>query len=154
MKPKFLNTIVFLIITPLTVLTIVLLLLTFLSTMKFSDKGIEQEDVSMISIYEDTNIGQHDLDVEYMNFKIYDMNIIEKNNQDVIKIAEGINETKESIKAQRTNNLQIENTQLIAGFTYQIKNTDWQRFKSNFSINFERMMVLSFSELFDGTTKL
>lgn len=153
MKPRFLDSIVFFTIAPLTMLTLVLLILTFSSTTKFSRKNLDRKDVSVINNKKDIVLEQSDVDTEYLNFKIHEMKILENKNQDFIKIREGSNEMKISSEEKtllKTNHLKIENTQLTAGFAYQIKNTDWQKFKFNFSINFRRMMVLSFSELFDN----
>lgn len=83
MKPKLLDSIVFFIIAPLTMLTIVLLILTFLSTTKFSRKNLVSNDISVIKKEKDTVLEQFDLDAEYVNFKIHEMKIMEKKTMNI-----------------------------------------------------------------------
>ena len=114
MKPKFLDSIVLFMIAPLTMVTIVLLILTFSSTTKTIGKTLDHKDVSMIKKDKDTILDPYDIDAEYLNFKIHEMKIIEKKNNDLIKIREGNDEIKmdsEETTLPTTNNLKIENMQ-------------------------------------------
>lgn len=152
MKHLLFNTIIFVLIT---LLGIILLTLTHSSAIEFKDMGTDRNEDSMIITSANVSIEPYKLDVDYINFKSYTMYQIEKNNQDIIKITEEINETERSFEEarnRRINNLKKQNTQLNAGLnSYQTNTNGWESFKSNFSTNFKRM-GLPFSELFKGSS--
>lgn len=156
MKPKLLDSLIIPLITPLTISTTILLFLTFISTLKFNVLDVDLKDDSKTSSSSEVSREQQRLILVETNFKNYTMSKIEKNNQEIMKITEEINERERLIieaKKRRINNLKKQNTKLNASMkSFHGTSNRWQSFKTNFSINFKKM-GLPFSELFANNAK-
>lgn len=148
------NTVIFILI----ILSGILLLSITLSNT--DTDGFKKADIDPVDANErinmNTKMDNQTIDVDYIYFKTYTMNEIEKKNQTILQIKEEINQTEiaiEEARLRRIHNSKLQNTQLNAGLnTYQIKSNGWQSFKSNFTTNFKRM-GLPFSELFPKNAK-
>ncbi len=129
-----------------------LIILVAINTYGNEDKEPEDAHISMSL----KSIAMHEKsDLDYLNFKTYTVLQIEKNNEDILKIVEEINETErriEEARERRIKKLKEQNTKLNERLnSYQTDATHWQSFKNNFKTNFMRM-GLPFSELFPGST--
>lgn len=100
MKAKLLNRLIFLLITPLTISTTVLLFLTFLSTTKFSNNDIVPKDESMFNLSPEHFREYQRINLIETEFKAYTVSKIERNNMEIFTINEEINDTKPLIEVE------------------------------------------------------
>lgn len=128
MKLKLLDSIIFLLITPLTISTIILLFLTFVSTTKFKNKDIVPKDDAMLIMSPEQLREQQGINLIETDFNTSKMSKIERNNMEIFQINEEINEAElsiEEISNQTINNSKDQNSQINEGLdNYNIQSNN------------------------------